>query len=329
MRNEADNEKLLMEYLLGRLSEQEQLQIEEMFFNNDQYYERLLAIENELFYDYVQGKLLPGDRKLFEKRFLISGRDQRRITLASALIDKISEKMPAEIAQPNVAEQGPKRRWQSLKSFLDIRQTGVRVSLTVLAVVLLGSIWLVGEIFKLRTELSQLRAARTAQEESLQRAQQERARIEALNLNLQRELNENETLKQELSKLQTHPDQEPQNFQATLSLILSPSFVRGGANSLKRLNILPETRFIKLQLNIKGDAEYKLYQATLLTAEGVERWSKDLLRPQRIGSVQTIILKLPAKVLEDGDYELRLKGLASDGTLEETGDYYYFSITKK
>jgi len=31
----------------------------------------------------------------------------------------------------------------------------------------------------------------------------------------------------------------------------------------------------------------------------------------------------------EGDYELRLKGYASDGTLEETGDYYYLSVRKK
>jgi hypothetical protein len=40
-------------------------------------------------------------------------------------------------------------------------------------------------------------------------------------------------------------------------------------------------------------------------------------------------MSLPARILAPGDYELRLKGYASDGTLEETGNYYYFSVRRK
>jgi hypothetical protein len=41
------------------------------------------------------------------------------------------------------------------------------------------------------------------------------------------------------------------------------------------------------------------------------------------------VLTLPAGILAEGDYELSLKGHASDGTLEETGDYYYLSVRRK
>jgi hypothetical protein len=67
----------------------------------------------------------------------------------------------------------------------------------------------------------------------------------------------------------------------------------------------------------------------LLTVEGAERWSQDMLQAKRTGSGQSIDLSLPASALAPGDYELRLKGYASDGTLEETGDYYYLSIRRK
>jgi hypothetical protein len=38
---------------------------------------------------------------------------------------------------------------------------------------------------------------------------------------------------------------------------------------------------------------------------------------------------MPTRILVEGDYELRLKGYALDGRLEETGEYYYFSIERK
>ena len=86
---------------------------------------------------------------------------------------------------------------------------------------------------------------------------------------------------------------------------------------------------LKLLLKLKGEVEYKSYQVTLLTAEGAEKWSQGMLQVQRTGSGRSIELWLPAKILAPGDYELRLKGVASDGTLEETGDYYYLSIRRK
>ena len=69
MKDEADNETLLIQYLLGNLPEEQRLQIEGEFLSDDQRYERLLALENELFYDYAQNRLPPGEREQFEKQF--------------------------------------------------------------------------------------------------------------------------------------------------------------------------------------------------------------------------------------------------------------------
>ena len=65
-----------------------------------------------------------------------------------------------------------------------------------------------------------------------------------------------------------------------------------------------------------------------MTGEGVERRSQDMFRAKRTGSGRSIDLWLPAGTLAPGDYELRLEGYAFDGTLEETGDYYYLSVRK-
>src|SRR5215468_6910885 len=97
MKDEADKEKLLIRYLLGSLPEEQRLQVESEFLGDDQRYERLLALENELYYDYAQNELSPGEREQFEKRFLSSEQNRKKAMIASALAHKMSESASVEI----------------------------------------------------------------------------------------------------------------------------------------------------------------------------------------------------------------------------------------
>jgi hypothetical protein len=206
----------------------------------------------------------------------------------------------------------------------------MRGSLAALAIVSLALIWLVVGIFRLRNEFNQSRAQQAVQEDRLrQQAQQERARADELNLKLEREIDENATLRQELSKMEAQTRGQGERSPSVISLVLAPSIIRDQAPGMTKLNLPQGARLLKLLLKLKGEVEYKSYQVTLLTAEGAERWSQDMLQAQRTGSGRYIELWLPNKTLTPGDYELRLKGYASDGTLEETGDYYYLSIRRK
>src|SRR5262249_25286901 len=135
--------------------------------------------------------------------------------------------------------------------------------------------------------------------------------------------------RQELSKMHAQSRGQVERTPSVISFVLAPSIVRGQAAGMKRLYLPPGARLLKLLLKLKGEVEYKSYQAILLTAEGVESWSRDMLRAKRTGSGRSIDLSLPTRILAEGDYELRLKGHAFDGTLEETGDYYYLSIGRK
>jgi hypothetical protein len=330
MKDEADNEKLLTRYLLGNLPEEQRLQIEGEFLSDDQRYERLLALENELFYDYAQNKLSPGDREQFEKRFLSSERNRKRAMIASALARKMSDAAPIEMTENDIADREPRHFWQSLKLFFGARSAAMKVSMAALAIVSVALTWLVIGVVGLRNEFSQFRAQRAVQEVRLQQqAQQERVRADGLNLKLEREMDENATLRQELGKTQAQSRRQAQRDSSVVSLVLAPSVVRDQGPGMKKLYLPHGARLLKLRLKLKGEVEYKSYQVMLLTAEGAERWSQDILHAQRTGSGRTIELSLPAGILAEGDYELRLKGHASDGTLEETGDYYYLSVERK
>jgi anti-sigma factor RsiW len=327
MREENDNEELLTRYLLDSLTEEKRLQVEASFLGDDQQYERLLAIEDELFYDYAQGKLSPGERQRFEERFLASEENRKRAMMASALVSKMSEVKRTETPEPALADREKRSGWQSLKFYFRGQSIAMRFSLATLALLLLISLGLIFRTVRLRNEYDRFRTERLAQENLLQRqAQAERARADELNLKLKRELDENTILKRELDEIQSQSGQ--QRLPSALSLILAPSFTRDRDTGMKKLKIPPGIRQLNFQLNLRGEAEYKLYQAIILTADGAEKWSQDRLPAKQTGSVKTVVLSLPSSLLTDGDYELRLKGYASDGTLEETGNYYYISILR-
>jgi len=330
MKDDADKEKLLTQYLLGSLPEERQLEVEGEFLSDDQSYEWLLALENELFYDYAQNKLAPDERELFEKRFLSSEQNRKRAMIASAVAQKMSESASVEKAEQVIADRERRHFWQSLKSYFVAQSAAMKVSLAALATVSLALIWLVVGVLRLQNEFNRFRAQGAVQEDRLQQqARQERARADEMSLKLERETGQNAMLRQELSKMQAQSGGQGERPPSVISLVLAPSIVRDQAPGMNKIYLSQGASLLKLLLKLKGEVEYKFYQATLLTAEGAERWSQDMLQSRRTGSAPSIELWLPTKTLTPGDYELRLKGYASDGTLEETGDYYYLSVRKK
>src|SRR4030095_3248365 len=150
MKDDGYNEQLLTRYLLGNLLEDQMLQIEAMFLSDDQSYERLLTLENELFHDYAQNKLSPGDRKQFEKRFLSSKRNRKRAMIATALSHKMFEAPPVETAEKDIAHRESQHFWQSLKLFFVAQEAAMRESLAASAIASFGLIWLVVGIVGLR-----------------------------------------------------------------------------------------------------------------------------------------------------------------------------------
>src|SRR6516225_8420330 len=72
MPSERVDEILLTNYLLGKLSEEEAVQVEDRAFAGAAYRGELEAAEADLIDAYVRGDLTQSDRREFERRFLTS-----------------------------------------------------------------------------------------------------------------------------------------------------------------------------------------------------------------------------------------------------------------
>ena len=102
MKDEIDNEGVLVRYLLGQLSEEEQQQIEHRAFDDNEFYRQVLEVEDDLRCAYAQGTLPLAQKELFEKRFLIFADERKRLTIARDM-------MPTSPSLVRIHEHGPSR----------------------------------------------------------------------------------------------------------------------------------------------------------------------------------------------------------------------------
>ena len=85
MQDKWQDESRFHRYLLGQLSEDEQILVEQEYFASDQSFEQLLALEDELTYRWLSGDLAPAERIGFERRFLSTETGKRHAEFARAL----------------------------------------------------------------------------------------------------------------------------------------------------------------------------------------------------------------------------------------------------
>lgn len=281
----------MIQYLLGTLPDEEKVSLEEEFFRDDASYEQLLALEDELMYDYLQNELSQEDRERFTARFLSSPRDQKQLEFAQRLLESLSPEHQLTPASEPVA--GGARIFPFFRLFRPSQWALAAAAI----VLLLLSVWLIFEANQLRNQVR---------------------RLEAESRETQRQLAEAQRVPDAPRSIPPPAATKPPTF---LSLALTPGLTRS-SGELRQLVLTKEVNRVRLQLYLKTD-EYPSYRAEIRTVEGIEIWTQEGLRVGPADTGKAVVLELPAKILADGDYEIALQGLSPSGVLEEVADYYF------
>jgi hypothetical protein len=103
------DELLLVKYLLGDASPEEQIRIEDRAFADPDYLLVLQAVEVDLIDSYVNGELSPAERRGFERQFLVSLERRRKVAFARDLARVAAEAKALE-ASPALQVSA----WQSI-----------------------------------------------------------------------------------------------------------------------------------------------------------------------------------------------------------------------
>ena len=299
----ASEEKLLRRYLLGELTEQEQLAVEERVFANEDSYQQLVILEDELRYDYAQGVLPPKQRERFEKRFLQEPGGNARVQLAKAILDQAFERVAREPAESIVERKG---WWFTLTSLFSYRTAAFASAAGAL---ILGT-YLLSEMNHLKVQLGESESQRSAAIASL--AQQSESQ-KALAQELDRERAKQAGLEKELAT------RKPAN--RFLAFFLAPGLSRDIEGS-KRLLLPTGVDNVRFDLELKRGG-YSRYRIELLTLDGEQVWSQ----PSTLTGTR-LQLTVPANILRAGDYMVEVKGFANTGETEPAGDYYFTLVRR-
>jgi hypothetical protein len=304
MSDDFEDDEQLQRYLLGQAAAEERSRIEERFLADEDLFQHLLIVEDELRYAYASGSLSAADRTRFEQRFLMFADERRAIDETRSFVAALS-------ATPQASLPGV-RRWRTWPTY--------RFALAAAAIVVLSVLsWQTFEAMRLRSELARLQAdAGARDQEQARQSSGERSRLEQLDRELQDERRTRARLEQELARQQDRP---PGATTPTLAPVLSLFLTAGrtrATGSTQTVSIRGDAGDLRLRLEVESLTDRR-YEVEILNADGVRLWSRTGLAA--IGRV--VVLEVPTRGLPQDDYELRLTAVTPAGERERAGDYYF------
>lgn len=319
MKRDLNDENMIKRYLLGELPEQEQLRLEEQYFGNADVFEQFLVVEDQLIDDYCRGQLPRRERNRFEKYFLSSPRRRERVELARGLIDRLSKPTAAVAASPITRPEtlAPRRSFSPSTPAL---RFGFRFSIALATLlVITGAAWMAFENARLRKQVQQLHVEQAEQRQREQVLQQQIAESKM----------RNDQLSEQLQRKQVYLDEVPYPLSpepSVLSFVLTAGLQRDGGG-MSRLVIPRHIRLLQIKINFEPKQDYMDYGVVLRKAEGDEILTLTKLRARSIASGKRLVLNLPSRLLNRGEYVLSLTGATASGSREGIEDYT-FSVSR-
>jgi len=292
----------MIQYLLGLLSEDDRSRLEETLFKNDEYFDDLVALEDDLIDDYVNDRLPDSFRTAFEEKLKSNPHWKQRLGVAGAL-SRHAAGLRTKPFRP---------RHQNFRLTL---LAGAAAALVLFSI----AAW---QVIEQRGNLETLRTERRNADTTIRNIQTELAKLQARDQDLSRQLGEERLGRQQLER---DKNRGPAGLIA--SFVLRAGLVRGRDDSA-RLIIPKSAQSVRLQLDLEAVGDYRSYRATLRTAAGGLVRSADMLRARTTDSGKAVVIDLPPQFLAPGNYEVELLGLVDPGKFEEVA-YYNFTVQEK
>lgn len=356
MKIDTTNEKVLKRYLLGQSSDEESQALEERFLANDEFFDEMVALEDELYYEYSDGELNAAERSAFEQRFLRAHEDRNKAAFAGTLV-AITAELAAEstIAQRAIVTEEHVPFWKSIGAFFGFSGSVLQYGMAAASLLLLlGFSFAIYQNINLRREVAALDAERIGQRQEQDRIiaekqnqqaeierelEVERARasqnesrideIETERAKLQSEIDEARRKADQLRQVPGRDQRGASSPGSILALALSPGhFVRSDGADMSRIKLTPATDTVRIDLTLKNAGDYPRFRTVVRKVDdGSQVYATKGVSPALIKREKHLIVSIPAFRLSRADYEIVLIGIKNDGVGEEVTNYY-FSVDK-
>ncbi|HKO99939.1 MAG TPA: hypothetical protein VJU86_23395 [Pyrinomonadaceae bacterium] len=312
-----DYENECERYLLGSMSEQEQAHFEEQYFENDDLFERFLAVKDGLIDAYARNQLRADLRPQFEQHFLATGPRRQRIEEARQFIRAINESAAAGTgAERSVSTSW----WQTMPVRWGIPPLAFHGALVLLitAALLGGFLWL-KNIRNRQTELARVEQVPPFPTPPVTSspAVPGVSPVDDKNGDPGRPTQQPSPSPSPTANRQ--PSQPAPAQVASLTLI--PFAPRDGSSS-NTLQLPQDAKLALLNLTFKN-AEYRSYSVSLKTLAGEPVLQRSRLKATSVATGNSLILTIDPALLKHQDYIITLSGLSKSGQTESLADYYF------
>lgn len=322
---QQSDKRSLRRYLLGEATPEEQNMIEQRLLTEQEYFDELIKVEEELTDEYVRGELPDAEKKDFERHFVVNPERQDRVQFARTLNQYLSRHASsvAEAGDHGRREQpawwgGLTPRWRAVAG----------LAACFLLLLAAGSVLLWRQTLYLQNQVQQVELRRTEaeqhQQELLRQIEQQVAQNSTLMLQFERQKDELNQLRRELARLL--PSIHTPAESSVASLFLTPGIIRAPEQAG---TAVLSSSIQKLRLNLEvGGARYKDYRAELQTVEGDVVLSLSGLKSHDTGRNKIVTLLLPTAPLTRSDYLIMLDGVSQNGASEKIATYYFKVVRK-
>jgi len=304
MKERSYNRQLLKDYLFSALSAEETERLDELSFTDDGFVQELRAVEDDLVDAYVRGELEARLNTQFESRYLSSPLRQEKVALAKALQHYEAENRKLVVQQRD-------QPW-AFRTFFPRLLTN-RAWQWTFAAVLLVLIGLSGWL------MFQKRRVNQVPQNELTRNGTEKDRVAGANASQELQPEVTRPSAEAISQDKKKP--EPVVVVEIASIALAPQ-VRS-ETAVPAVSVKSATGYVAARLDLEPN-EYSVYRVELLRQSTREvLWRANNLSSRKHDGDQTVDVRVPAGLLKNESYVLRVSGLSKTRGSELISDYHF------
>lgn len=298
-----ENENEIRRFLLGEMAGDERTAFEAGFLADQDQFESVKVVEDELIEAYVRGQLDAATNEKFERRFLTTAKRRERVAFTRAMLEKLAPPKQEIIYTANASPS----LLGSLAEFFKRPAFAGATAFAVLLIALAG--WLL------------FRTPRTKEIEIVRQDTPTPApAIVQTPVVNGSPVNENiNTVKPDVNANRnenTRPE-KPAPAPQTVTLALFAGTLRSGG-STGTLNLPKEAKGANLILNLEA-TDYKTYRADIVDQNGDLVFRSGPLKPRG----PRLTVHVPSREIQNGDYLVKLTGLDNAGHAESVADYQF------
>jgi hypothetical protein len=304
-RHEAPDDQLLVRYLLGSLPQDDVERFDELSIVDDEFAERLNAVEHDLVDAYARGELSGDELDRFRAQYLSSPVGREKIRFAEALLTR----------ETHAASQARSKSLQSKAPWWSILTP--HWAAAAFAVLLLAAGYLLVDDLRLRRRMIESDAVQADLRQREQRLQQQlEGRSAERDQPIPRDRKEEAASRESAPEARSVP-----GTGLVVSVMLEP--ITRGAGTVTPVTVPAETTVADLRLELDSD-DFPAYLAVLTdpsTREVV--WRSGSLK-KTAGNIVSV--KVPAALLRSQTYSLELLGSPRSGSPQLADSYVFRAV---